>query len=380
VGGTHVVEAGTGPRQVEQGSAAPPELKARTERTVAVDPSTLLQRISIELARQCNLQCSYCYASASSAPREGLSDAEVRAVIAEAVALGARLVSFVGGGETLLRTSMLESGESAIDYSNRLGCYCCLYTNCTLVDREAARWLSARDVSVVGKLNSLREDVQDALTGVAGSSRRIRRGIDALLEAGLAANAEHRLGLESVICRQNYEEMPDLWRWMRSHAVIPEVEIPTLHGRAAEHRDLLYFDEQEAPQKYRALFEELLRIDRTEFGFDWVPHPPFVAGSCRLYLSNCYVNDRGGVQPCAGVDHEYGVLRVGPRADAGQPLGEILASKPFRELRRVGELVQGACQSCELRAECYGCRAAAWHKCGNVFGADPVCWRGLGAG
>ncbi len=353
----------------------PPTLQVRTDRTRAESPSSPLQRISLELSRQCNLRCIYCYSEATSHPRVGLSDDEVRAVIDEAVDLGACLISVVGGGESLLRPSILVDGASCIDYANGRGCYCCVYTNCTLVDKTAARWLMQRDVTVVGKLNSLRPDVQDSLAGASGASTRIRRGIDALLDAGFGGRNPPRLALETVICPANYDEMPALWRWMRQRGIVPEVEIPTMHGRAAEHSSVLGFDERRASAKYRDLFEELLAIDRQEFGFDWVPHPPFPAGSCRLYYSNCYINDMGGVQACAGVDHQFGQLRVGPKAHEGRPLAQIVGAAEFRKLRHVHEHLHGACEGCDLLETCYGCRAAAWHKSGDLFAEDPVCWR-----
>lgn len=355
--------------------APPPELVSRTERTRPLDPGTPLKRISLELSRQCNLRCVYCYTSATGAPRTGLTDPEIRAIIDEAVACGARAVSIVAGGESLLRHSILVDDDSCIDYANKQGCYTYLYTNCTLVDASAAEWLKTRDVSVIGKFNSLRDDVQDALAGIAGSARRIKRGVDALLNVGLADAKAPRFALETVICRQNYDEMPEMWRWMRSRSIIPEVELPTMHGRAAENQDSLYFNEDEASEKYRVLFEELLAIDRSEFGYTWVPHPPFAAGSCQLYYSNCYINDRGGVQPCAGVTREYGLLRVGSNGDVGQPLSEIVTSAEFLKLRRINELITGACLTCDQRETCYGCRAAAWHKTGDVFAEDPICWR-----
>lgn len=285
------------------------------------------------------------------------------------------MISIVGGGEPLLRGTLTTDGASCIDHANALGCYCHVYTNCTLVDDRVAQWMKARDVSIIGKLNSLDERVQDELAGVPGSARRMRKGIDALLEAGFASGPEPRLGLETIVCRQNYDEVPQLWRFMRARGIVPEVEIPTLQGRAKDNREGLYFQDAEAPGKYRVLFEELLRIDREEYGFDWVPHPPFPAMACRLYYSNCYINDRGGVQPCAGVDKEYGFVRVGLHADTGQGLAEIVTSPEFQQLRRIHEHIKEPCRSCELIDRCYGCRGAAWHQTGDLFAADPVCWR-----
>jgi len=375
-----VIEADIGtPNGVTQSAGSlrpPPVLRSRSERTRAVQVGTPLQRISVEISRRCNLRCVYCYADSSPNRDPGLSNAELEMVIREAVELGACLVSIVGGGEPLLRDALLVDGQSCIDQANALGCYCSLYTNCTLVDGRAARWLASRDVSVVGKLNSLREAVQDELSAVPGSARTIMRGIELLLEAGLGRSEPSRLGLETIICRQNYDEIPTMWRWMRDRNIVPEVEIPTLQGRARSNGASLYFDPREAPNKYRVLFEELLRIDREHYGFDWIPHPPFAALSCRLYYTNCYVNERGGVQPCAGVDREYGQLRVGAERARGLPLAEILNGEAFRKLRHVHDHVAAPCRGCELGHSCYGCRGAAWNLTGDEFAADPVCWRG----
>jgi radical SAM protein with 4Fe4S-binding SPASM domain len=358
---------------------APPALQNRTERTRPEDASTPLKRISMELARTCNLLCLYCYSEATAVRRRGLTDLEVRRVIDEAVEAGARLISIVGGGEPLLRPSLLVDGESCIDHANALGSYCCLYTNCSLIDVRAAQWLYSRDVTVVGKLNSLHEDVQDTLAGIKGSALRMRRGIDALMQAGFADANSKRFALQTVICRQNYDEIPELWRWLRRNDIIPEFEIPTMHGRAGDNRTELYFTDEEAPEKYRQVFEELLRIDRTEFGYDWIAHPPFPASSCQLYYTNCYINDEGGVQPCAGVDHVFGHLRVGAHETTGQPLADVVQSEAFARLRSVHVHLKGKCKSCELLDRCYGCRAAAWHHTGDIFAEDPVCWRGTPA-
>lgn len=354
-------------------TSSPPALRSRSERTRAVVEGAPLERISLELSRHCNLRCCYCYAQASLRDPGGLSDDELVRVVDQAVAVGACLVSIVAGGEPLLRPSMTISGRSLIDVANQRGCYCYLYTNCTLIDRRAAAFIAARDVSLVGKLNSLVDSVQDDLVGVPGSSLRIRRGIDALLDAGLAAQCPSRLALETIICPRNYEEIPTLWHFMRARNIVPEVEIPTLHGRALDHRSQVSFDPSEASEKYRVLFCELARIDRDYYGYQWEPHPPFPAAACRLFENNLYINAQGGVQPCAGVDLPLATLDLG--RGEGIPLRDIVELPAFLALREVRSRVEGACRECELNAECYGCRGAAFHATGNPFAADPVCWR-----
>jgi radical SAM protein with 4Fe4S-binding SPASM domain len=378
--GTECQQQGAIGRNAQQAAVSPPpSLKSCSERTQPVTPSSPLERISLELSRQCNLQCRYCYSEAQLRSADGLSDCELKQIVEEAVALGARLISIVAGGEPLLRPSMTRASESLIDVANERGCYCYLYTNCTKVTNNVAQFLASRDVSVVGKFNSLRDNVQDRLVGVAGSSKLIRRGIDALLEAGFAAENPSKIALESIICPSNYEEIPEMWRYMRSRNIIPELEIPTLHGRAVANLGEIAFPASEASQKYEALFNELSRIDREYYGFFWEPHPPFPAASCRLFENNCYISAEGRVQPCAGVDRALGYLRVGSHGKTGHALAEIVKLPEFAALRDVRRRIAEPCRNCALSKDCYGCRGAAFHATGDMFAADPVCWHPRGA-
>lgn len=295
--------------------------------------------------------------------------------MSEAAELGACLVSIVAGGEPLLRKSMTTDGQSLIDHCNGLGCYCYLYTNCTLVSPRVAAFLIQRDVSVVGKLNSLQDSIQDDLVGTRGAAKLIRNGIEALLDAGFASTHPSRLALETIICPRNYEEIPTLWHWMRSRNIVPEVEIPTLHGRAVDHLSDIAFEPAEASRKYEALFKELARIDRESYGYHWEPRPPFPGASCRLFENNCYINAQGGVQPCAGVDRPIANLRVGAFQAEGLTLATIVTLPAFRRMREVRQRVAAPCRDCDLLTECYGCRGAAYQATGDMFAADPVCWR-----
>ena len=354
-----------------------PSLKSRSERTAPRIDDALLYRISLEVSRQCNLSCVYCYSRAGLDVTPVMDAAEVRGVIDQAVALGARLVSFVWGGEPLVWPGLFDADVSPLIHANARGCYAYLYTNCSCVGPAEAGRLRALDVSVIGKCNSLRPEIQDRLAGVPGAHGAIRRGLDALMDAGLATPGVSRLGVETIISPLNYDEMPDLWRFFRAHHLIPEVEIPTQHGRAPEHADLLSFPVDEAREKYRVLFEELARIDREEFGFEpWDPRPPFPAGTCQLIDRdrNCYITHAGSVQPCAGVEKSFGQLAVGPHREDGRTLEEIILSPEFRKLRHLREHLAEPCRSCERIDACYGCRGAAFHSCKDLYGPDPFCW------
>ena len=354
-----------------------PSLQNRGQNTASADPDAPLYRISLEVSRQCNLNCVYCYSRAGQDVAPVMNVEDVRSVIRQAFDLGARLVSFVWGGEPLVWPGLFDPDQSPLIFANRSGCYAYLYSNCSCIGRGEAAKLAAMDLSVIGKCNSLDDGIQDRLVGVSGASLAIRRGLDALMEAGLATPGISRMGVETIISPLNYEELPDMWRWFRRHHLVPEVEIPTQHGRAPEHEDMLYFPMPEAIEKYRQLFEELARIDTEEFGFEpWAPRPPFPAGTCSLIDRdrNCYITHSGSVQPCAGVEKSFGQLAVGPHRRDGSTLEAIVRSPEFARLRCLREFIAEPCHSCEHLDHCYGCRGAAFHHCGDMFGPDPFCW------
>lgn len=319
-----------------------------------------LLSMELELSRRCNLSCIYCYASSGQAMEDELSLAEISSVIEQAADLGAKKIIVLGGGEPMLYPRIFQ----VIDQVLACGLECDLFTNGTLITGEAASMLHERGVGVAVKLNSLKPRVQDELAGVAGTFQKIHEGLDHLFEAGYP-DEHHRLGIETVICHQNYHEIPDIWRWARSRQVIPYIEIMTFQGRARQHPEL-----EVSRSELKGLFELLSRIDSSEFGIEWVPHPPLAASQCARHEYSCTVVANGDVHPCPGVDITVGNIRQAP-------LSEILAQSPvIQELRQIRRLIKGRCRSCHLNQQCYGCRGHAYQVTGDYLEADPICWIG----
>jgi radical SAM protein with 4Fe4S-binding SPASM domain len=238
-----------------------------------------------------------------------------------------------------------------------------LFTNGTLVTEEKAKALYDFGVEPVVKLNSLCPEVQDLLADHPGTFDAIQRGLDALQKAGYP-DPEHDLGVESIICAQNYGEIPAMWRWARSRGIVPYFEMITFQGRARQRLDL-----NVSVAELEKLFFELSRIDRAEFGFDWEPHPPIAALSCSRHEYSITITASGFVQPCTGVDMKVGNIRH-------DSLANILAGNPIVNcLRDLRVQIKGACRECELLGSCYGCRGLAYHVTGDFLASDPLCWR-----
>jgi radical SAM protein with 4Fe4S-binding SPASM domain len=317
-----------------------------------------LLSMELELSRECNLRCVYCYASSGKALHNELTRPEIDNALDQAIALGARRIIVIGGGEPLLYPGVMEIMRGL----RERGIMVDLFTNGTLITPGVARELFAMGVSPVIKLNSMREEVQDALAAVPGTYKLIQEGLKNLMAAGYPS-AQLPLGVETIICRQNIDDLPAMWVWARERGIVPYFEMITFQGRAKRQLDLNVSSEE-----LRKVFFELSRIDRERFGFVWEPHPPIAALSCNRHEYSCTLNAQGYVQPCVGVDMFIGNIRH-------SSLAEILANSPVMEtMRKLRGNLKGACGSCDQARECYGCRGLAYHVTGDFLQADPLCW------
>ena len=317
-----------------------------------------LLSIELEFTRKCNLKCIYCYTDAGKAADNELNLDEIKSIVVQAKALGAKKIILLGGGEPLIYNNLTD----IIEFINSSGLEQVIFTNGTLINEKIAGILRKNRVSVIVKHNSFKSDVQDTLAGKKGTYWQIKRGLDILRKAGYP-NGKSSLGIQTVICRQNIDEIPDIWAWARERNIIPYVEILTLQGRARKNGSL-----EVRSSKIKSLFEQLESIDENKFGISWEAHPTIAAFSCKRHLYSCLVNAQGNVQPCTGVDLSVGNIRE-------KPLNEILAtSVVIKKLRNVFEHLEGECRDCKYSRECYGCRGNAYQITGNYLASDPTCW------
>ena len=317
-----------------------------------------LLSMELELSRICNLRCVYCYASSGKPLANELTLAEIEDAVDQAVQLGARKIIVLGGGEPLLYPQLLE----VLDFIINKNLVVDLFTNGTLITPAFAKKLYMRGVGVVIKMNSRKAAIQDYLADREGTFAAINNGLIALREAGYP-DEEHSLGIETIICRQNYDELPDLWRWARRQEIVPYIEAMTLQGRATDHPEL-----EVSPDEIKTIFETLARIDAEELGCIWTPHPPLVASQCARHEYSCTITSNGEVHPCPGVNVSAGNIRE-------QKLATILGeSKVIRELRNIRTNIKGQCADCDINDHCYGCRGHAYQVTGDYLAADPLCW------
>ncbi|MBQ6352384.1 MAG: radical SAM protein, partial [Lentisphaeria bacterium] len=196
----------------------------------------------IEFNRSCNYRCPYCYAvddTVAALPHETALQ-----VIRDVAKLGARKI-VVLGGEPLLCRHLREY----ILLAESLGMGAEIFTNAALLDEAWARFFFEHNCRVAVKLNSLKPEVQERLTGVPNALDNALRAIRLLQDAGMD---EQRLAASSVICSANEREAVDLWKYLRERHIKPYLEIMTPQGRLLEHRDL-----EVHPRRLKEIFDAI---------------------------------------------------------------------------------------------------------------------------
>jgi len=319
-----------------------------------------LLTMEIEFNSNCDFNCIYCYAENKHALEDELTKKELFDAIIQARDLGVRTM-VVLGGEPMLYPHLMEM----IRFMRGHGLEVELFTNGANMTIAAAEELFENDVTVVLKMNTFKEALQDKLSGIKGAYRQIQTAFDNLEKSGYPGK-DKKLGVSTIICKQNYNEAEKLWKWLRQKDVVPYFEMITPQGRAWE-KDALYVE----PEQIKELFYRLSDIDK-EYGYNWAPRPPLAGLKCLRHQYSCVVKSNGDIYPCIGVDIPVGNIRH-------QKLRDIIKkSEVIQKLRNYREHIKGPCRECKDLADCYGCRGTAYQLTGDYLASDPLCWKNTG--
>jgi MoaA/NifB/PqqE/SkfB family radical SAM enzyme len=156
-------------------------------------------------------------------PSDKMTFDELKGVVLQAKALGAKRIVIPGEGEPFLDETLFP----LIDFASENGLKITIFTNGSFIDQGAAAHLFGKRVSVIFKLHSLDQSVYDFLAGRSNAANwadycgaetghqktRIPLGLKYLLEAGyrerpLLPLRRSLLQVETVVVRQNLNDIP----------------------------------------------------------------------------------------------------------------------------------------------------------------------------
>lgn len=317
--------------------------------------------LSLETSNICNLRCIYCFNDAGRKKEDELTIYEYFRIIDEAIDLGVKTVTIAGAGEPFSDPNLYK----ILQYLAKKGIYTVVYTNQTLITNEKAKELFQLNLSIMGTLNSFNESLQNKLFGnIPWGYKKMLEGLQNLMNAGFNDSVPTRLGIDCPVFDQNYDEIPEIFRFARQNNIYPEISTLFLTGRAKT------FDLKGISiENERELVGKLCSIDKNEFGIILQPTPPFLTGSkCDRLYYNFVVNVIGDVLPCYGTEIKIGNIRE-------KSVKELWNHEFLIKVRSIDKYMKGKCKSCEYSADCFGCPVRTYAKTGDFFGEYIDCWK-----
>ena len=323
----------------------------------AVENKRLLS-MELELSLRCNFRCPYCYVPDKEVLENELSLDEIFSAITQANELGSQKIILLGG-EPMLYPYLFE----VIEHIRSMNMDVEMFTNGFGITEGIAEKLLAYGVNVVLKMNTFDENIQDELSGHKGAYTIIHDAFRNLQAAGYPSRNSF-MAVSTIICRQNIDELRDLWKWLRDKNIEPYFEIITPQGDATNN-DWLSVE----PREVELLFKDIEEIDKEKYGYTWEAQPPLVGNKCLRHSFSCLLTSQGDVSPCVGVPFSVGNIR-------SRSLKQIIEeSEVIQNLRDYRNNIKGPCKKCEKAELCYGCRGAAYNLTGDYLASDPICWK-----
>lgn len=288
---------------------------------------------AIELCSNvCPWSCDFCFTEATLVGKKRrlsneLSLAQRIRLLEELAGLGARSINIVGAGEPTIDPYFFELLETI----DRLGMTALVYTegSLKLSNREFCRRVYDLGVTVVLKVNSLwQEEYQNSILVSGNVSphtpkfnyfKHRQQALENLIELGFNACSPTRLAFDTIICRENIDEIERLHRFARHNNIFILLVNFLPSGRSASgHTNALSRAEQ------FNVFARLAEIDLTEYGINQRGIFPY-AGSqpCLIRGTGLFVKINGDVLACPGETQPVGNFRRDSLRDTWDSLTDV---------------------------------------------------------
>ena len=308
---------------------------------------------SMDWLSGCNLRCRHCFMRYPGATPTAMPTHDVARMLEILRDLGV-LFLVITGGEPLARQDFKPLYLKA----KRCGFVLTLFSNGTLLDDDVLDFLADApprrvEITIYGHT----EGVYEAVTGVPGSFRRFRHGVEGLLRRGML------LRLKSMVMRTNVHELDDMRDWaiglgcdFRYDAIIH----PCWNGDRAPLRERL------AP----AAVAEMQREDGERLG-PGNPVPPLPQEvparrsflECGAGIMTLHVDGQLLAHPCMSWREDPFDLVRHPATSAWRAYVDAIRNRPAPG---------GRCDTCPDRSiYCLCCPALALLETGDPAGAPP---------
>ncbi|UCG95523.1 MAG: radical SAM protein [archaeon] len=197
--------------------------------------------LTINMTRECNLDCIYCHTDAGEKDKNELNSREWIKIIDESKELGNEVLWIGGRGEPLLDRAF----EDVIKHANDIGLTTILNTNGTLITKDKAKFLYENNVSPEVKIISFDEDIYDYLAGTKGKLPFLRQGLKNMIETGYGQIIEEtddsrvtRISGMLLLAKPAYKSMPEVFKFCAENNFTPSISDVVAAGRVVKNRNL----------------------------------------------------------------------------------------------------------------------------------------------
>jgi len=293
---------------------------------------------TLELAsNSCPWDCFFCFTEDPENP-EGLKKKlagemtlEERLHLIDSVAeLGAKSINIVGAGEPTIDVYFWQIVERIAER----GIVPIVYTEgaLKLTDEVFVQRLYDVGATVVLKVNSLwNKEYQNAV--VNSGERRLKplqidyfeqrnTALEMLIDAGFNSHDPTRLAFDTIVCKENYDEIGRLHRYARDHNIFV-----LFVGYLTSGRSSSVIQNAVSRTELFGKFAELARIDAEEYGIVHESKFPYGGGvPCTIRGLGLHVKIRGEVYDCPGELEALGNIRMGELREYWEKTGHIRES------------------------------------------------------
>jgi AdoMet-dependent heme synthase len=320
--------------------------------------------ISWNVTKECNLKCEHCYRDAGGKDADELTTEEGLGLVDEIAKAGFKIL-ILSGGEPLLRKDIFK----LIRQAALRGMRPVLGTNGALFTRDIVRKIKEAGVSRAGiSLDSKDRQKHDEFRKHIGAWSATVNGMKLCREEGLDFQ------VHTTVTRRNYQEITAITDFVaglgaKAHHIF--FLVPT--GRGKSLSDVFI-----GGKEIKEVLEKVLK-KQAELDIEIKPvcAPQFIPlarvmgvetrfqKGCLAGTSYCCILPNGDVHPCPYLPLKAGNVRE-------EKFSSIWATSGiFVNMRSTA--YSGNCSRCANRDTCGGCRARAFHACGDYMAEDPDC-------
>lgn len=276
----------------------------------------------IEVTRQCNLTCGFCYESSSPHCHEKLALSQHDIVAENLIELGVKRIQYIGGEPLLLKDElkqMISKYRHFFDFVE-------VYTNGIKIDEAWCQFFKNQNIHIALSIHSYIPEEHDKVTQVKGSHRKVIKALSLLQKYQIP----YRIGtVRSKSCNVGSRNKTD-------HYTL-QPKLPKVTGRA----DPDQFDFEMFKQKAITKETKRHRLNKETI----IKH----TSGHQCFVKDVYIDTKLEVYPCVMERRlSHGNLEKSRLKD--------IINDRIRYLSK--DNIEG-CKDCEFRYGCFDCRPDA---------------------